>query len=1029
MNENMELPKILQEFCKNKPSAIHDSLYLFEVVDMDGNIVEEKVGMNILTEFGIRSIFTQDNKYVDGSNNSFYAFCLGNGCSDPSTTIDPLQNSLVSYISELGIHAPNSSWSDSGDTYNASFPITYDPVTKNIYQRVRAAQYLWDYTAGNNLEYEINEFGCCPAGSSSYTSLRTHGLVYDSSGTRSSITKRPNTRLYITPIHCFAINAEAINRAYDNGLYMLMVPACLYQPRSANPTIFPATTGAVLDSSYPAHNNYRYNLNPTFTVNSDKDIITSDPLGSSSNSKSFFFENNGYYATGFVCCYANVDAAGGAGTVVGRNDRQTYEYLALSYNDLPNDGYDTIKSLEDDIYIFTNNLETLLPYNNNGVVNINDKNAIRLNKNFGGPRNSYRSTPEGEFPCEQFDITSLTLYNHDTHDYDINVPHVNAPTTRYMLTHFRIGQFMRYKKDGVTASAYVFVNALPQYKITAFNNTSTLKIVATDAYWDSSTFDAGMINNIATVPVGLQQKRYYLIYQGNFEILNPVYDETEFVYHRLDPVIKPFELTDNGCPLNVSRYWKPLHTSSTWRISLRTACRPIFSQTYGFFLTQEDLVYYDISNKSLIASYKLYMADDTQLDPVRRWITEDEDRIISFHQYECYDPAYPSSTYKTFSYHISKSVLRIWTVGDDSTTPTYEDLELLYTGNDNVDDTPDYSFTDQGFLTVQQVGFNECAVVDIYGVTNNDDATFYVLEDVKHCRCINRTTYCVYQNMTNTHDTTYAFDIYDMSTKTVVENFVIDNGTSYTVNGIVGFKNWVYVQLTYSNTRYTYLYDLSKHSIEVLSTAIPSAYDTGNIDPENQVSIVSTDEIIIFAGSGSYTKMILASDPTNIYDLIYKYRGEYKAGDWLDTLGWKTYFPTISTTHGGHHLIYTAINDHGGISSYNLGKVIDTGEQVQFPPENHAIYVSQQASSQSADNPPMIGGTYAILNDGIVCMDAHNTDARRDKIYYVPIEMVTNMKMTGTTKHINAYNNPVRFWGKTHQFKITNDFSKLINQP
>ena len=1012
MNENMELPKIMQEFCKNKPSAEHDNLYLFEVVDMDGNIVEEKVGMNLLTEYGVRRIFTENSYNIDGSNNSFYNFYLGNGCSDPSATIDPSQNSLVSYISALGARSSNASYSDSSDAYNASFPLTYDSVTKNIYQRIRVTKYMWDYTDGDNLEYEINEFGAGAVNSP--TSIVCHGLVYDETGTRSSITKRPNTRLYVTPIYCFCINAEMINDAYDNGLYLLISPVSMYSPRR-DYYIIPAVNTPHFDADYNIRKNYEKTISPVFTASDNSRVINQTPDGLTSSSKSFFFYEKNHYMSGFVFGEGNVsDVANGATWGVGSS--QSNEWIGITYEELPAVGYDTIKNITCDC-VYANNLNAVVEHRGS-TVNINTPEALRIHKVFDiEPKPEY--TNWNTIPVAQFDISSLCLYNHRTKDYDIAVPHVNGPTTKYMLTHFHVRLLVRVTYNNRIVNAYVMVNPLTEYRITGFNNTNII-VVATDAYWDVSTYAAGTIQNLSDIPLSLQQKRYYIIIQGNSTKLNPIYDETTFVYHKLDPVIRPFELTDNGCPMNVSRTWQPLYSDSPSRHN--TFAIPIFSQTYGFFLTQEDLIYYNMSTKTLIASYKLYMDDDTQMCPMRRWITEDEDKIISFHQYTCYDPTYPSSSYKTFTKHMSKSVLRIWTVGDDSTTPTAEDIELLYSGNDETNARPDYSFTDKGFLTVQQTDFNECAVVDIYGVTNNDTATFYILPDVKHCRCLNRTTYCVYQNMTESHDTTYVFDIYDMSTKTVIDQFTIDNGNEYTIYGLFGWRDWVYVNVKNNNTGYSFLYDISKHGLQLLSEDlnINNTRSTGN-SLEDQLAVVSNDECIIYSGYRMDTRVILAKDPSRVIRLLSTTTdAEYLAN-------YYNYFPKITSTHNGDHLILVSLTRYGSFTVSNLGLLIDTEQPLDIYSKYNVINVADHGGAFSPYY-AIFGGSFAVLDNGIVFVDSYPSGERPNKIYYLPIESMANMRMIGTTKHMNAYNDPVRFWGKTIQLKYSNDLSRIINR-
>ena len=66
MNNNTNvanLPKEIDEFCRNNPSKIVDNLYLCQSVDMDGNIIDTKIGVNKMTNYGLKLIFVNHNSF------------------------------------------------------------------------------------------------------------------------------------------------------------------------------------------------------------------------------------------------------------------------------------------------------------------------------------------------------------------------------------------------------------------------------------------------------------------------------------------------------------------------------------------------------------------------------------------------------------------------------------------------------------------------------------------------------------------------------------------------------------------------------------------------------------------------------------------------------------------------------------------------------------------------------------------------------------------------------------------------------
>ena len=144
MNENNKtLPDILKRFMKNNPNMKHESLYLCESVDMDGNVIDTKIGVNLMTNYGMVDSFVNGESRTDAMK-----IWLGSG----STAPDPASASLTTYISNLG--------QGSGYTqYFTDYPREYDSTNQIWSCTMKISQQYWDYTAGSNGEYEIWEIG------------------------------------------------------------------------------------------------------------------------------------------------------------------------------------------------------------------------------------------------------------------------------------------------------------------------------------------------------------------------------------------------------------------------------------------------------------------------------------------------------------------------------------------------------------------------------------------------------------------------------------------------------------------------------------------------------------------------------------------------------------------------------------------------------------------------------------------------------------------------------------------------------
>ena len=88
-------PQVLEDFIKNNPNMKCENLYLCESIDMDGNVVDTKIGVNLLTNYGLKDHFADGNHRRD----TMYIW-LGSGQTEP----DPASASLTTYISSSTVN-------------------------------------------------------------------------------------------------------------------------------------------------------------------------------------------------------------------------------------------------------------------------------------------------------------------------------------------------------------------------------------------------------------------------------------------------------------------------------------------------------------------------------------------------------------------------------------------------------------------------------------------------------------------------------------------------------------------------------------------------------------------------------------------------------------------------------------------------------------------------------------------------------------------------------------------------------------
>lgn len=1038
-------PEEILTFIRNNPNVKHDNLYLCESVDMDGNVIDTKIGVNMMTNYCLTDHFINGNKRITTSNGVY--LWLGSGQSP----IDPSVSQLESYISNLGTKTGVTAYSD-------EYPYEYDDTNKIFGYSMRVLQQYWDYTAGNNGEYSIWELGL----GNTQTTLLTHAHIYDEHGQQTCIVKKPNTRLYITTYITAWVSVVDIQRMYEEGKYLL-ISAYPVLPVYGSFTMYWPMITRKQCYRYSDQRRWDYDGNTfkTYTTNSKAAAVTGDPqevIYDKGVSASWFWEDNYYYMGGFRIESNSVtmESMWNSSSLPGNASVICFVRYQM----------DTPEELET-TWVFPNN-SCMRLLNNQTVYTGNECDDVefrRFDKTFGydlstGRRKQSDRTkwdkPYGALPCLQFDISEMNQYNYISKEWDIPVAYRNAPTRIYDDDNWhRRYKTLKVSLNGTTKDVYIFVNMMKQDangtpipRIIAFNN-SNMVISATDTYWDSSSYVA--IPNLAAVPVELQRKRYYIVTSGTLAELNPVINPEDEDYHEFTR--KPIELTDDttgtiermpyyvantgfeAAEVNTTRYYYQ-------KESCTTGSTPLICNDKGYFVIGYKLIFADSSWN--VTEYPLTTEDDFPPDKFRRWMTRTGDRIVAFTVRTATKivNGVPASSTTTGGYGIAANKFSVWTIVDSSAAPTKVDLDLstMWSDSSLVSNTKcwhKYSWSDLGYLVVAKRRIEtEFVWVDIYAANGPE---MHLVTNAKHAGAIERTKYVCYQDMNLSMNADYVFQLYNMESQTIEATITISDGSTYTVNGLYGYNDHIYICLTSSaNINIVYYYNISTSAL----VKTEDSWDFMNSSyPYWTCRTFPTEEDLCIVNNAK-NNMAESTWVLNGID----YRRMFPTGSTVNSyMTYKQYLPCLNKINGGKQYVYCSsglIGDGSTTESYGPwwtnSLIVDFGQFVDGDPYEHFEdypynYLSPgTVGSSSGTTANTICGPVFPYNDGIVVMCSvpnATLSTKYGRMWWFPPELCLPSQMKGTTRTLNSYNNPI-LWScaQKFQFSITNDLSRLFPQ-
>jgi len=214
LDRTFERAKIFMEnVSKRKPGL--SNIYVFTLVDKLGNIVDEKYGMNLMTNQGFQEIYAAGIPFNarDTQNNTVRLY-VGTGVGETPYTTSDTDLEIPAFG---GLAATNSN-----TTKAFNYPMYYSKGAVDgegfITLISRFVEAYYDYNITNYPgDYDLTEYGI-----KHNNVLWTHSRIYSIQGSPASIRKTSNERLFITVYMCMSFYESIIMNGWANNRFAMI---------------------------------------------------------------------------------------------------------------------------------------------------------------------------------------------------------------------------------------------------------------------------------------------------------------------------------------------------------------------------------------------------------------------------------------------------------------------------------------------------------------------------------------------------------------------------------------------------------------------------------------------------------------------------------------------------------------------------------------------------------------------------------------------------------------------------------------
>lgn len=990
--EQFEMPKSVEEFERNydkkhpgSPGCFHN-IYHLVAEDLDGNIVDEAFGVNCMTDLGF------SNSFFRSTSNEYYNYYmyLGQGQGD----IDPASSSLIDPIT------PIVSSNYSGGSYSTEhWNTTWDPVRQANRVQFRLHVGYFDYTCWSE-DKTVTEIGLATYGYDQ-NGLKYHAGVYNSAGERTTFIKKVNQKLTVTVYGRFMFPIKKIvNQMWEAGWHFVTRSAGWFRYEyEQDPSGF-YTVLASYDKAHAWNSDWTYLFYHTIGTITDH-VYRNDRT----RSQNVFMDGKYQHVDDVYVSTSDWDGCQGRPYWLAQKPFRSTEPIPFQNDHFRAFSYATLSLWRTYCDRCTDSV-----------------------------RDNY-----GQLPMSNIHIDSLRMFNGQTGEYDIDVPFVEpVPYLNAGLGHLRLSVREHNYVDPIKAASWhtVFINEAPEYPITKIYDCGRT-MYTTDEYWDSTTWE--IIRNTENIPASQGSKRFFIMIDDTFP---DTYDDRYVRYYvpggygrygrRVEratwkAAIQKLDL-NNGSGEDMVNFGTRMNTSNYWAnylwYSYEAAGKPLQNETYGYIFQNSYLVYPEsvdpdpnifVTNGNTDASVRGNISDF----PYRYFLAGNGKNCVEpatgyEYDYACH-PCFVWNT--TNGEHIAvqgnstwTSGIRVYTISSDpSVAPTYEDFTFDATWDNN----PMWSSSNNGYVTLSYISgsrnVNTTYILE-YDVAGTA-ANLFKLEGYHHGVCVDLTNYfCGINANVSDH---LSLDVYDMHNHTVYRTINIPEG--YTFQGMVAWKNWVYIRVDLAGAKSTYVYHIAENILEQTTLNISMMYIDGNNYYRHIQRCVEAN------GNIESCMVMIASDvdPQNQYHMLFKEsdplhpielvrREDYETSSYVRYqnawLGYTSDNKQLLLTFACRRAMCLDISwalKYGKITTHLTWGEYYHESAVGYSPIYYNGYIYMMR---------MYGKTYGS-NDFTKRIYGSNCYFADCKFYRQPYQLWLDMQIKGSTYSIGSYMNPVRING------------------
>ena len=462
--------------------------------DVNGEITEEKFGVNVITDNGLEFIAT--NKFFNWFQSHVPEMRIGTGTS----AIDPSSSQLEELVASADCTYARMS-------LNTTTPLVYDSVTGLVTAHSLTLQADFDYVLPNIDENKtITEIMLVWESSDAggHQLDVTHSRIYDEHGNVSSFVKRINEKTTVTVYVGIVMNVgSAINTLWTNNNYTVI-----------NPYLYLKTIVTGIDISREGLCRLYDRFTHTCITDNDINLFNTKNLSEGSVYGVISQSTPKLYEEGWVSKFLLKDSNSTHRSIVSIVDHsknihlstaESIEVTALSnFND---------NTFSDSLWAYcTNNNKTLQTYPN------------------------YRA----RLQIDQITPSHMQMYNHNSHqwvdeDFDTDSSFIYDTSFVYSVYYKTI-------LNDNPIEVWIYPNSKAGiYDILSFN-TSAVHVWATDTYWDSSSWVEITKTEVEST---YRNKRFYICSSNTS--LTPNYDYTCL---QLDNVNTGYTIENSGIVIN-----------------------------------------------------------------------------------------------------------------------------------------------------------------------------------------------------------------------------------------------------------------------------------------------------------------------------------------------------------------------------------------------------------------------------------------------------------------------------------------------